>query len=224
MVLSKRLTTNFVQLLIGFTNRENFTNGIMLMEHPAGLEVLEAKPVFWQKQSRCFRSGPRRISHIKAAVGVNLKAIVTFEDSSQPIEIKTGISPVDIDGARKNFMAEADKKSFDQIKNETHTRWSAILGTINIETKDPKKKELFYTALFNMMLYLTLYSDVDNRFRGSDRVIRQTDGYAYYGGVMGFWETFRAACPLQSVLQPKVMEDYVKTCLDFYKYSGQWPI
>ena len=166
----------------------------------------------------------KKVNHIKAAVGVNLKVIVTFEDSSQPIEIKTGISPVDIAGARKNLLAEADKNSFDLIKNETHKRWAEVLSAVNIETKDTKKRKIFYTALFNMMHYPTLYSDVDNRFRGSDRVIRQTDGHAYYGGVMGLWDTFRAACPLQSVLQPKVMEDYVKTCLDFYKYSGQLPI
>lgn len=41
---------------------------------------------------------------------------------------------------------------------------------------------------------------------------------------MGFWDTFRAAVPLQSVLQPKIIEDYIKTSLDHFKIAGQLPI
>lgn len=165
-----------------------------------------------------------RISGKTAIRGRNIKAILTFDKTAQSIDIKTGISPVDIEGARKNYFAEAAEKNFDEIKTESHNKWAAILSSIDIKTKDSKKKELFYTGMFNIMLYPMLYSDSDNRFRGPDRKIHQTDGHAYYGGVMGFWDTFRAACPLQSILQPKIMEDYLKTCLDHFKYAGQLPI
>jgi predicted alpha-1,2-mannosidase len=164
-----------------------------------------------------------RIENITSAKGKNIKALLIFEGTPNIIEIKTGISPVDLEGAQKNHREDA-LKTFDEIRKDAHDQWNRILGMIKIDSRDEKKSRLFYTAMFNAMMYPMLYSDVDNRFRGPDRTIHKTDGYKYYGGVMGFWDTFRAACPLQSVLVPKVMEDYVKTCLDHFKYAGQLPI
>ena len=164
-----------------------------------------------------------RVEDITSAKGQNIKALLIFEGSLNTIEIKTGISPVDLVGAQLNHKKDAIK-TFDEIRKDAHDQWSRILGMIKIDCKDEKKSRLFYTAMFNVMMYPMLYSDVDNRFCGPDRTIHKTDGYRYYGGVMGFWDTFRAACPLQSVLVPKIMEDYVKTCLDHFKYAGQLPI
>lgn len=164
-----------------------------------------------------------RIENITSAKGKNIKALLIFGGTPNIIEIKTGISPVDLEGARKNLREDA-LKTFDEIRKDAHDQWNKVLGMIKIDCKNEKKSRLFYTAMFNLMMYPTLYSDVDNRFRGPDRTIHKTDGYRYYGGVMGLWDTFRAACPLQSVLEPKVMEDYVRTCLDHFKYAGQLPI
>lgn len=166
----------------------------------------------------------RKVTEITSAKGKNIKAILSFAGTTKILDIKTGISPVDSEGARKNYDTEVAKKSFDEVKTKSNDKWTTLLSSITIETKDKKKKELFYTGLFNVMMYPTLYSDVDNRYRGSDKKIHQTDGYPYYGGVMGFWDTFRASCPLQAILQPKVTEAYIKTCLDHYKYAGQLPI
>jgi predicted alpha-1,2-mannosidase len=155
---------------------------------------------------------------ISSAEGLNIKAIITFEDNVKNLDVKTGISAVDVEGARKNLMTEVIEKSFEEIKQESQDKWESVLGQIEVETKDMKKKELFYTGLFNVMLYPTLSSDVDMRYRGPDKKIHETNGYSYYGAVMGFWDTFRAAVPLQSILQPQIMEDYVKTSLDTKKF------
>lgn len=161
---------------------------------------------------------------ITAAEGLNIKAILSFDEKVKTLDVKTGISSVDLEGARENFNAEVASKSFEEVKQESHDIWRTVLNQIEIETEDKKKEELFYTGLFNVMMYPTLSSDVDNRFRGPDKKIHKTSGYSYYGGVMGFWDTFRAAVPLQSVLQPQIMEDYIKTSLDHFKIAGQLPI
>lgn len=166
----------------------------------------------------------KKVDGITSAKGRNIKAMLTFGKAVKTLDIKTGISAVDLEGAKKNYTVEVATKSFDEVKTKSYNKWTTVLSAIAIETEDKKKRELFYTGLFNVMMYPMLYSDVDNRYRGPDRKIHQTDGYPYYGGVMGFWDTFRAACPLQAILQPKVMEAYVKTCLDHFKYAGQLPI
>ncbi len=164
------------------------------------------------------------VKETSALKGCNVKAILTFENPEKILDVKTGISAVDMKGAEDNHRKEAVDKDFDSLKKEAAESWTPVLGQIEVETNDLKKKELFYTSLHNVMMYPMLFSDVDNRFRGSDSQVHQTDGFAYYGAVIGLWDTFRAACPLIAVLRPDVMEDYIRTALEHFRYAGQLPI
>lgn len=161
---------------------------------------------------------------VTSAKGRNVKAILVFEENKGILETKTAISAVDMEGAYKNLEAEVRDKDFNDIKKEALEQWDNVLGQIEIETSDPKKRELFYTSMRNTMMYPMLFSDVDFRFRGPDSKVHKTNGFPYYGGVVGLWDTFRAACPLIAVLHPDVMQNYVKTVLEHYKYAGQLPI
>lgn len=158
------------------------------------------------------------------ANGRNVKLLLTFEETGKELEIRTGISFVDMDGACRNLQAETKDKSFNTMKVEAGQAWGNILSQIEVETKDLKKKRLFYTSLHNVMLYPMLSSDIDHRFRGPDSAVHAADDFDYYGAVIGLWDTFRAACPLEAALQPAVMRDYVKTALKHYEYAGQLPI
>lgn len=171
-----------------------------------------------------YTDNQRTLSAGTSAQGRNLKALLTFEAENGEVEVKTAISAVDMDGACKNWQAEVQNKGFDLVRQEAGAGWNSLLGQVEIETTDAKKKELFYTSLHNVMLYPMLFSDVDYRFRGPDAGIHKTDGFDYYGAVFGLWDTFRAACPLTALLHPDVMSDYVKTALEHYKYAGQLPI
>lgn len=166
----------------------------------------------------------KRVDGVTSAEGRNVKAVLTFEENKTPLDVKTGISAVDLEGAKKNYISEVQDKDFNKLREEAYDQWSSVLNQIEIETSNAKNKELFYTSLHNTMMYPMLYSDVDFRFRGPDRQIHQTNGFPYYGAVVGLWDTFRAACPLEAVLQPEVIKNYIQTALEHYKYAGQLPI
>lgn len=166
----------------------------------------------------------RRIAETSFAEGRNIKALLSFENECGELTVKTALSSVSMEGAAANLLTEVQDKAFEEVRQAAFESWSRVLGQIEVETDDPKKKELFYTSLHNVMLYPFLMSDVDNRFRGPDYQVHQTDGFDYYGGVVGLWDTFRAACPLLAMLNPEVTNDYVKTLLEHYKYAGQLPI
>lgn len=166
----------------------------------------------------------RRIAETSFAEGRNIKALLSFENECGELTVKTALSSVSMEGAAANLLTEVRDKVFEEVRQAAFESWSRVLGQIEVETDDPKKKELFYTSLHNVMLYPFLMSDVDNRFRGPDYQVHQTDGFDYYGGVVGLWDTFRAACPLLAMLNPEVTNDYVKTLLEHYKYAGQLPI
>lgn len=165
----------------------------------------------------------RRIAETSFAEGRNIKALLSFENECGELTVKTALSSVSMEGAAANLLTEVQDKAFEEVRQAAFESWSRVLGQIEVETDDPKK-ELFYTSLHNVMLYPFLMSDVDNRFRGPDYQVHQTDGFDYYGGVVGLWDTFRAACPLLAMLNPEVTNDYVKTLLEHYKYAGQLPI
>ena len=169
-------------------------------------------------------SDNRPVEGVATAEGQNIKLVLAFDEPEGELVVRSAISPVDMDGARLNLAQEAADKDFDQVRADARAAWDEVLAAIKVETKDKKRKEIFYTSLYNTMLYPMLFSDVDYRFRGPDRQVHQTDGFPYYGGVVGLWDTFRAASPLSAVLHPGVMEDYVNTCLEHYKYAGQLPI
>ncbi|WP_278365910.1 GH92 family glycosyl hydrolase [Phocaeicola barnesiae] len=166
----------------------------------------------------------RRIAETSFVEGRNIKALLSFENECGELTVKTALSSVSMEGAAANLLTEVRDKTFEEVRQAAFESWSRVLGQIEVETDDPKKKELFYTSLHNVMLYPFLMSDVDNRFRGPDYQVHQTDGFDYYGGVVGLWDTFRAACPLLAMLNPEVTNDYVKTLLEHYKYAGQLPI
>lgn len=164
------------------------------------------------------------LEHAKSAKSENIKLLLSIDNAEKEVVIKTGISAVDINGAKNNLNNEVLNKSFKEIQLEAKKEWNNVLSKIEIETDDPKTKEIFYTSLHNVMHYPMLFSDIDNRFRGPDAQIHETNGYDYYGAVVGLWDTFRAACPLTAMLFPNIMSDYINTALDHYKYAGQLPI
>lgn len=181
--------------------------------------------VFSSPINNCqFFSDNKLVLGTESISGKNLKVLLTFKGDDSVLEVKSAISAVDMEGAENNLKKEVAKKTFQTVFENTRQKWNDVLGKIEIKTSSAKYREIFYTSLYNTLLYPMLYSDVDNRFRGPDRQIHTTDGFPYYAGVVGLWDTFRAACPLLSAFYPDVMKSYVNTMLEHYKYSGQLPI
>lgn len=171
-----------------------------------------------------FVDNERTKVNMNSVKGTNLKAILVFDENVSALDVQTGLSAVGTEGAYKNYLAETKEKSFTEIQKNAYRDWNKILGSIEVETADVDKKEMFYSFLHNVVMYPMLFSDVDNQFRGPDKKVHKTNGFNYYGAVVGLWDTFRAACPLISVLRPDITLDYVKTALEHYKYFGQLPI
>ena len=156
--------------------------------------------------------------------GTNLQAILEFGGASRPLEIKVGISPVSIEGARKNLEAELGDSGFDDVYARAVQKWEAQLSKFQIETDDEDIRTIFYSCLHNVFSYPMLYSDVDGKFRGPDHEVHQADGFGYYAGVLGLWDNFRAANPLLSIANPRIANEQVQTFLTHYKICGLLPI
>jgi predicted alpha-1,2-mannosidase len=151
-------------------------------------------------------------------------AYLKFDNpENSPVEIKVGISAVDQDGAFQNYMAEAAGKSFNQMRFETEKLWRDQLLKIKVAAKEQGDLINFYSSLYHSMIAPNLYQDVDGRYRGMDLEIHQDTTFNYYT-VFSLWDTFRAAHPLYTIIEPERSVDFVKTLLAKYDEGGIMPI
>ena len=152
--------------------------------------------------------------------------IATFNYKTTPGEqlvVSTAISGVDENGALNNLIAEAPEYNFDKYLAETTKKWDKELGSIAVEGGTPDEQTSFYTALYHSMLAPTIYSDVDGRYFGPDKKIHKADGWTNYSS-FSLWDTYRAAHPLYTIVDPEADGDMVNSFLAFYGPHGRLPV
>lgn len=130
---------------------------------------------------------------------------------AQPLEIKIGISYTDMEGARKNFQAEAQDADFDQVKAAAEEAWEKVLDVVQVEGKDETDLKVFYTCLYHTLLDPRITADVDGRYRLKDSVLCNTD--YIHRTVFSGWDVYRSEFPLLSVIRPDMVHDTVNSLL-----------
>ena len=180
----------------------------------------------WAKDQRLFfymelsheaiTTYPAGENPIKAALSI-------YNPNNEPLYIKIGISPVDIEGAKRNMEEEIGNKDFETIKKEVQDDWEAQLSKIVVESNNHDNKTNFYSALYHTMIAPNLYQDVDGRYRGMDLKIHETKEFDYYT-VFSLWDTYRAAHPLYTIIEQERTNDFIKTFLAKYDEGGIMPM
>ncbi len=154
----------------------------------------------------------------------NLKAYFNFKKlKSNTLFIKVAISPVSVEGAKRNLKAEAESFSFNQILNQANNKWNQELSRIDVITTNKDKLEIFYTALYHTAIVPNINMDIDGQYRGRDNLIHKAEDFTYYS-VFSLWDTYRAAHPLYSMIDKKRTLDYIKTFLVQYQQGGRLPV
>ena len=142
------------------------------------------------------------------------------------VTASTGISFVDLDGARRNLEQEIGQKSFDDVRKATAAAWEKSLGKIEIEGGRPAARKIFYTALYHALLMPNLFSDIDGRYAGFDDKIHQSpDGRAVYCNFSG-WDIYRTQVQLLALIEPKRLEDMCQSVVLMAQqggWVGRWP-
>lgn len=155
-----------------------------------------------------------------------ITAVIEFEGNGQ-LMAKTAISPVSSDNAKKNMLAEIDEEigfwNFEAIYQMAKTMWNTELGKIKIETKNNADKTTFYTALYHTMIAPSLFNDTNGDYRGTDKKIYNNPGFQNYS-VFSLWDTYRAAHPLFTLVQPNRVNDFINSMLAIYQQQGKLPV
>ena len=157
-------------------------------------------------------------------VGTGYIAKVNYNTAEdEQILIRTAISGVSMDGAEKNFMAEAQEDDFETYLCNAKKMWNDALSRIEVNSENIDEKTTFYTALYHSMLAPTIYSDVDGGYYGPDGNVHKTNGWTNYS-TFSLWDTYRAAHPLFTIIQPQKVNDMVKSLVAFSEQNGRLPV
>lgn len=152
------------------------------------------------------------------------KVVMTFDLlPGEPLLLKSSISSLDYDGARRNLEAEQPAWDFDGTRRAALAKWERCLDKIHIKTGDADQRTIFYTALYHANISPNLFCDVDGRYLGMDLKPHEgTPGSPMYT-IFSLWDTFRALHPLISIIAPEQNEAYIRALIQKGKDGGLVP-
>ncbi|MGD9558733.1 MAG: GH92 family glycosyl hydrolase [Mangrovibacterium sp.] len=138
----------------------------------------------------------------------------------EQVMIKTGISYVSVEGAKQNLEQEIAGWDFDQIREQAHDSWNQALGKIAVKGGTPDERAVFYTALYHTMIDPRTFEDVGKQYTGGDKTVHQSAGFTKRTIFSG-WDVFRSQFPLQTLINPTVVNDMLNSLITLAEESGK---
>ena len=147
---------------------------------------------------------------------------VTFNDPSDPVEIRIGISYIDNNQANDNLKREMSGKNFQQISDDSYNIWKDALGKIQVTGGTERQKRIFYTSLYRGLERMVNISEYGRYFSAYDGKVHEDNGRPFYVDDW-LWDTFRSHHPLLFILDPDRQVDMVQSYVTMYDQSGWMP-
>jgi len=161
--------------------------------------------------------------------GTEVKAKVVYvradidTTSGEPVMMKVALSPTSMEAARENMLSELPGWDFESTCRRADEAWNTELSKVQVKTSDEHALTTFYTALYHTMIAPSEFCDVDGAYYGADHEMHQGEDFINYT-TFSLWDTYRAAHPLLTILQPQRVPDMINTMLRIFKQQGKLPV
>jgi predicted alpha-1,2-mannosidase len=157
---------------------------------------------------------------VKEYKGKHLGFFTNFKThEKEQVQVKSGISFVSVEGAKLNLETDIPHWDFEKVKDNNKSLWDKALSTITVEGATEKDKEIFYTALYHTMIDPRAFSDSDGKYIGADKKAHKTDNFVYRTMFSG-WDVFRSQFPLQTIINPSMVNDEINSLIQMAEFSG----
>lgn len=157
--------------------------------------------------------------------GEHVGAAVRFQTRrGQTIHLKAASSFISVEQARLNLRSELGDDTFAQTCRKAEEIWNRKLGQIEVQGGTEIQRRNFYTALYRTLLFprdLTEINAEGQRVHYSPYNGKVLPGPMYTDN--GFWDTFRAAFPLTTLLHPQENALMMEGLANTYRESGWLP-
>jgi predicted alpha-1,2-mannosidase len=140
---------------------------------------------------------------------------------NEQVLMKAGISFTDSVHAKMNLEREITGWDFDGVHAKATELWNQALGKIKIEGGTEEEKTVFYSALYHTMIDPRIVSDVDGAYTGGDGKIHNGVPGQKRRTVFSGWDVFRSQMPLQTIINPALVNDLLGSLTDLAEESGK---
>jgi predicted alpha-1,2-mannosidase len=142
-------------------------------------------------------------------------------DKPYDVNVRIGVSYVDLAGARANLQAEMPDDDFEKYHAQTREAWNQALGVIETKGGTEDHNRIFYTALYHSLIAPQIADDVDGRYRGFDDKIHQVpEGHKHFYTTFSGWDIYRTLIPLLTIIEPERVQDMAQSLVEEYKQLG----
>ncbi|KAJ6103495.1 hypothetical protein N7486_005922 [Penicillium sp. IBT 16267x] len=162
-------------------------------------------------------------------------AFVKFNENVRVVEVRTGVSYVSVEQARRNLEIETpDSAALQDTVENTKNAWLEKLGRVIIEgvnktDSDHDPRTIFYTGLFHALQYPSDFSEPiskDSNLRTfysgyTDSVHITNDSYYQSWSI---WDTYRAEHSLLTLLAPERVNSMMRSLLKIFDWTGWLPM
>ena len=126
----------------------------------------------------------------------------------EPLLVKVALSSTSVTAAERNLMAEVPHWDFARTAKEARDAWNELFSRCEVEGTDAQKTA-FYTSMYHLFIAPNNISDA---------------GEKPFYSTLSFWDTFRAAHPLYTILEPERVPGMVDSALKQGRKTGFLPI
>lgn len=160
-----------------------------------------------------------------AAEGSGIGAFIGLQPpTGGVVNVRIGTSFISAEQAAYNLQTEIGGKDFNTLRLEAAAAWEEKLGRIVIEDGDEERKRTFYSCFYRLCLFPRTWHEIDPQGR--------TIHYSPYNGQVcegpmyadqGFWDVYRTAYPLLSLLFPSLLGEILQGWVSAYREGGWLP-
>lgn len=157
--------------------------------------------------------------------GGHAVAVVGFRtERGEKITARVASSFISPEQALLNLERETGGRDFDMVREAARDIWNSELGRIKVEGGTDDQTRTFYSTLYRTILFPRMFHEID----AEENIVH----YSPYNGKVlpgrlftdnGFWDTFRAAMPLITLLYPDISSQIMEGLVNAYLESGWLP-
>ena len=166
-------------------------------------------------------AGAEIINGCKEKQGKHLGFFTNFStQTDEAVILKAGISFVSMEGAQQNLEADINDWDFNKVRNNATDLWNKALSKIKVEGGTDDQQTVFYTSLYHTMIDPRSFADVNGNYPGGDGKIHVSKKFTKRTIFSG-WDVFRSQLPLQTIINPTVVNDMINSLVELADESGK---
>ncbi|MEO6150233.1 MAG: GH92 family glycosyl hydrolase [Mucilaginibacter sp.] len=156
--------------------------------------------------------------------GNGVGAYIKFKDGAT-VQLKTASSYISPEQAELTLARELGSyKKLEDTKLAGYKIWNKLFNRILVEGGSEDDKATFYSCMFRANLFSHSFFEYNKEgkpYYYSPYDGKLHDGYMYTDN--GFWDTFRAQFPLNTIMHPTMQGQYVNALVEAQKQYGWFP-